>query len=179
MDPPYGNPSHLAWASPDTLAFHGLNFPAPPSRSLEPSQRGSYTIASVLADAHSSELQAEAAVRQLAALDLNQRQIRALRKPKHRAAIAYLAAIDEDAVDVACTKIFSERPWGRQSNQIPARYPSGVPSLISDQSSFRASLATNFSLPGSDSSIHEPEHISNLSHGPSQWKSIPDDAHVA
>ena len=117
------------------------------------------------------------AVQRLAKLGLKPSQIRRLRQIEYLNALHYLADTDEDELDEAWdmlrsrpSQISSRHDSLRLSYRSSSRYPSGVSSLISDQSSLRDSTATTFSFPVDDGNVGNTEHVGDPTQAPLYWK---------
>ncbi|ETI19397.1 hypothetical protein G647_09230 [Cladophialophora carrionii CBS 160.54] len=178
MDPRHGNSLSPAWPLPDAFPSTGYNFTVPASQPLELAGLNPYALPHANQQVHSIEPNVRDAVHLLATFGLSQRQIRKLRKPQYRTALSCLAQIGEDDIDMAYIAIFSER-MRPTSDPVSAHHLSAVPSLVSDQTSLRASMATDFSIPMSDSSAHGSGHVPNLTYGTAQFGAIPDEANMA
>lgn len=175
-------PLDQTWSLPDSLDLEGYDFPLPPP---EPPKDCGYTPhlqnnGPGPPDPVDSAIQA--AVHLLVLLGLKPSQIRQLRKREYRDALLCIADAHEDDIDTAWAACPVRQPHHllqrgrtRISHQSSVQYPSGVPSLISD----RGSVATNFSLPMSDSTASGPAYFSDTSYAPPTWMSLSDEMHFA
>ncbi len=116
------------------------------------------------------------AVKLLADLGLNPRQIRQLRQIEHLNALYCLADTCEDELDEAWVVLRLRQPQStsrhnslRHSYQSSSRYPSGVPSLSSDGSHLRDSTTTDISVPIEEYSCGGPDYFGTVS-APDGWQ---------
>ncbi|OCT51534.1 hypothetical protein CLCR_09218 [Cladophialophora carrionii] len=151
MDPFRGHALPTPWPQTGSISFGPHDLPVVTSEPRNVGLLGGYVNYEVQGQSDMHLTSVEVAVQRLARIGINRWQMLQRSQLEYINALYLLQDADEGEVDKALTAFQStEHARSTFPDRTSARVPSGVPSLLSDQSSQRGSVATDFSVPLDD-----------------------------